>query len=118
MGNPEVILMASGSEVELILQAKKILEDKGIATRAVSMPCLELFQQQPSSWRQSVLPDDVPLRVAVEAAHPMPWWRWVGSAGDVVGIEKFGASAPYETLYREYGLTADNIVERAMRLRS
>ena len=116
--SPEVLLMASGSEVEIILEAQEKLEAQGIATRVVSMPCLELFQQQDAAWREQVLPRRVRVRLAVEAAHPSPWWRWVGDAGDVIGIERFGASAPYKTLYREFGLTAEAIVKRVLELRS
>jgi transketolase len=116
-GSPSVILMASGSEVEIILAAQRQLEADGITTRVVSMPCLELFAQQDADWRQRVLPRQVGLRVAVEAAHPSPWWRWVGDAGDVIGIERFGASAPYKTVYTEFGLTADAVVDRVRQLR-
>jgi transketolase len=79
---------------------------------AVSMPCLEYFAKQPQSYRDSVLPPGAP-RVAVEAAAPMSWYRWVGERGVIVGIERFGASAPYQRIYRELGLTVESIVAKA-----
>jgi transketolase len=83
-----------------------------VHARVVSCTSLELFAQQPVEYRNHVLPAGVP-RVAVEAAHPMSWYRWVGDTGAVVGIETFGASAPYQVLYEKYGITADKVVETA-----
>jgi transketolase len=111
-GDPRVVLIASGSEVALVLEAQARLESDGIAARAVSMPSHELFAAQDAAYRASVLPDDVP-RIAVEAAHPMSWYRWTGDNGLVVGLERFGASAPYTRLYEELGLTVDKIVAAA-----
>ena len=111
-GSPEVILMASGSEVHLVLAASEPLRALGIRARVVSMPSLELFAQQPAGYRDEVLPPGLRHRLAVEAAHPMPWYRWVGEAGEVLGITRFGASAPYERIYEELGLTAENVVRR------
>jgi transketolase len=76
------------------------------------VPSLELFARQPESYRDEVLPVTVRWRLAVEAAHPMPWYRWVGDQGDVIGLTRFGASAPYERIYRELGLTPDAVVAR------
>jgi len=109
---PELVLVGSGSEVYLLLQAQDVLAADGRATRVVSMPCLELFGQQSDEYRASILPEGVPT-LAVEAAHPMPWYRWIGSRGEVIGIERFGASAPYERVFEEYGITTDAIVSRA-----
>lgn len=109
---PNVVLMASGSEVEIALAAREKLSGHGVHARVVSCTSLELFAQQPVEYRNHVLPAGVP-RVAVEAAHPMSWYRWVGDTGAVVGIETFGASAPYQVLYEKYGITADKVVETA-----
>jgi transketolase len=111
-GSPEVVLMSSGSEVALILEAQKKLEDGGIRARAVSMPSHELFARQDDAYRNSVLPKGV-KRIAMEAAHPMSWYHWVGDDGVVLGIERFGASAPAARLFTELGLTVDRIVETA-----
>ena len=116
VGRPKVILMATGSEVELMLGAYEKLTAAGIPTRAVSMPCLEFFAAQPPAYRDAVLPPGVPLRIAVEAAAPQSWYRWVGDRGVVVGIERFGASAPYQRIYQELGLTVERIVAEAKRL--
>ncbi len=111
-GRPDVVLMASGSELSLVLEARERLGTKGVRTRVVSMPSLELFAAQPQAYRDEVLPPGVATRLAVEAAHPQPWYRWVGNAGDVLGIERFGASAPASRLFEVYGFTVDRVVER------
>ena len=111
-GAPQVVLMSSGSEVEVALGARTLLGAEGIRARVVSVPSLELLAQQDTLYKSSVLPSGVP-RIAVEAAHPMPWYQWTGDRGAVVGIETFGASAPYQTLYREYGITAERVAEAA-----
>jgi transketolase len=111
-GAPQVVLLSSGSEVALIMTAREKLADQGIRARVVSLPSHELFAAQPAAYRDSVLPSDVP-RVSIEAAHPMSWYRWVGSNGVVLGIERYGASAPYERVYTELGLTVEKIVEAA-----
>jgi transketolase len=114
-GTPQVVLMSSGSEVSLILDAQKKLEAGGIRARAVSMPSHELFARRDQAYRDSVLIPGIP-RVAIEAAHPMSWQRWVGDNGVIIGIDRFGASAPYQTIYKELGLTADKIVEAAKKI--
>jgi transketolase len=114
-GAPQVVLMSSGSEVALILEAAEQLAARGLRARVVSMPSHSLFAEQPESYRDEVLPRGVP-RVAIEAAHPMSWYRWVGADGIVLGIERFGASAPYERLYEELGLTVDKLVAAAERV--
>ncbi len=111
-GAPRAIVIASGSEVGIAIAAQEALQKDGVPTRVVSAPCLEVFAQQPQAYRDAVLPPGVRARVAVEAAHPMPWYRWVGDAGEVVGLDHFGASAPAERLYAEFGLTAENVVAR------
>jgi len=112
-GKPAIILLASGSEVALALGAHERLAGVGIAARVVSLPSMELFARQPQEYRDSVLPPAVPARLAVEAAAPQPWYRWVGDYGAVLGIERFGASAPYQRIYQELGLTVENVVRRA-----
>jgi transketolase len=114
-GSPEVVLISSGSEVGLILDAQKKLEADGIRARAVSMPSHELFARQDESYRNSVLPKGV-RRIAMEAAHPMSWYRWVGDDGVILGLERFGASAPAATIYTHLGITVDRMVETAKKL--
>jgi transketolase len=106
---PKAIVMATGSEVSIALAAQQMLADDGISVRVVSAPSLELFAQQEPKWREAVLPTGIP-RVAIEAGHPMSWYRWVGERGKVIGIETFGASAPAPKLYAEYGITANAVV--------
>jgi transketolase len=114
-GTPEVVLMSSGSEVGLVLDAQKKLEADGIRARAVSMPSHELFARQDETYRNTVLPKGV-KRIAMEAAHPMSWYRWVGDDGVILGIERFGASAPAATIYTHLGITVDRMVETAKKL--
>jgi len=111
-GAPQVILISTGSEVALILEAHERLEKQGVRARAVSMPSHELFERETAGYRTSVFPPGV-KRIAVEAAHPMSWHRWVGEDGTIIGIERFGASAPYKDIYKHLGLTVDRIVEIA-----
>ena len=113
---PDVILMASGSEVHLALAAQAKLAEAGVDARVVSMPSWELFEQQPQEYRDEVLPPAVRARLAVEAASPFGWERWVGDSGDVLGINQFGASAPAAVVFERYGFTVDNVVERARKL--
>jgi transketolase len=114
-GSPQVVLMSSGSEVALILEAQEKLEAQGIRARAVSMPSHELFAKESAEDQASVLPPGI-KRIAIEAAHPMSWRRWVGDDGVVLGIERFGASAPYKEIYTHLGLTVDKLVETATKL--
>jgi len=114
-GAPQIVLMSTGSEVSLILDAQKKLEADGIRSRAVSMPSQELFAKQDQAYRDSVLPKGV-KRVAIEAAHPMSWYRWVGDDGIIIGLERFGASAPAPVIYTHLGITADRVVESAKQL--
>jgi transketolase len=112
---PKVVLMSSGSEVGLIVSAKAKLAEAGIPARVVSMASMELFERQSDAYRKSVLPDGIP-RVAIEAAHPMSWYKWVGGNGVVLGLSRYGASAKYEMIYKELGLTVDKVVETAKSL--
>src|SRR5512143_2401063 len=113
---PALILIASGSEVGLILAAAERLQGEGIAVRCVSMPSWELFDAQPQAYRDEVLPPDVPVRLAVELGVSQGWCRYVGDHGDMIGVERVGASAPADVLLREYGFTVDNVVARARAL--
>jgi len=115
-GAPQVVLMSTGSEVGIIVAAQEKLKSMNIRARVVSCPSLELFAQQSKGYRDEVLPPSVPKRLAVEAAHPMSWYRWVGDQGEVLGIERFGASAPFERIYKELGLTPENVVARVQAL--
>ena len=107
---PEVALIATGSEVELAMGAKTALADDGIAARVVSMPSWELFDAQSEEYRQSVLPPDMP-RVAIETGSSLAWARYLGNAGAMIGLDHFGASAPYETVYEKFGFSVENIVK-------
>ena len=113
--NPQVVLISSGSEVALVMAAYEKLVAQGVRARLVSMPSHELFARQSEEYRAEVLPPGVP-RLAVEAGHPMSWYRWVGDNGLVMGIERYGASAPYERIYEELGLTVDKVVNAAKSL--
>jgi transketolase len=115
-GDPEIILMASGSEVSLIIEAGLQLAAEAVAVRLVSFPSWELFDAQERAYRENVLPAMIKARLAVEAGVSIGWERWVGDKGDIIGINRFGASAPYEVIYREVGLTIGNIVKRAFRM--
>jgi transketolase len=110
-GKPQLILMASGSELGLIVKAGGVLAAQGISLRLVSFPSWELFAQQEASYRESVLLPGVSARIAVEAGVPMGWERWVGDHGRVIGVDKFGASAPYKVIYEQYGLTVEKILD-------
>ncbi len=110
---PKLVLIGTGSEVQYAMEAQKVLEAEGIATRVVSMPSLELFEKQDAAYKEAVLPKSVTKRVVIEAGSTMPWYRIVGSEGAVIGIDHFGASAPYEVLYKEFGFTAENVVKTA-----
>jgi transketolase len=110
--NPDVILMASGSEVELILNAAKELEGENIDARVVSIPSFEIFEEQSEEYKNSVLPKKVRARVAVEAASPFGWHKYVGLDGEIIGMETFGASGKAEVLFKEFGFTLENVVEK------
>lgn len=115
-GKPNLILIASGSEVGLIVAAQQKLQAQNIRTRIVSMPSWELFDVESKEYRDTVLPPSIPVRLAVEAGVPQGWHRYVGDRGDVLGVERFGASAPGEIVMREYGFTVENVCRRALAL--
>src|SRR5699024_6105030 len=109
-GNPDVVLIGTGSEVQLAMQARNTLEAAGVATSVVSMPCREWFQAQDRAYRDAVLPPTGRARVAVEAGVARSWHALDGVAGEIVSLEHFGASADYQTLFTEFGITAEAVV--------
>lgn len=115
-GTPDVILMATGSEVETVMNAKAALAEKGVNVRVVSMPCMELFDEQPEEYRESVLPSGVRARVACEALGGMSWYKYVGLDGRIVSMKSFGASAPAGKLFEKFGITAANVAAAAEEL--
>lgn len=112
-GTPEIILIATGSEVQHAVAAYEQLAAEGVRVRVVSMPSTNLFDLQDQEYRDAVLPPTVRKRLAIEAAHPMTWYKYVGFDGGIIGIEKFGASAPAEVVFKEYGFTPENVVAQA-----
>jgi transketolase len=110
---PELILMGSGSEVSLCLQAREKLESGGISTRVVSLPCWELFEEQTQEYRDQVLPPEIATRISVEAASPFGWIRYIGTRGIAIGMTTFGASAPGEVNMEKFGFTVENILSHA-----
>ncbi len=112
---PDVILLATGSEVQFAVEAHAKLAEQGIGARVVSMPSWELFQQQSDEYRDSVLPPAISARVAIEAGVAMGWRQWVGQYGDVIAMDRFGASAPYQTIQAQLGFTAENVALRALK---
>ena len=115
-GEPEVILMGTGSEVHIALDAGQILQEKGIHDRVVSLPSWELFDAQPAEYRAAVLPPELRARVSIEAASPLGWERYIGLEGVAVGMSRFGASAPAPVLYQKFGITAQRMAEEAVTL--
>jgi transketolase len=115
-GPPQVILIATGSEVTIALAAQEKLLASGIRARVVSMPCWELFSEQPAEYRDSVIPRDVPARISIEAGVSLGWHRWVGDRGVTIAIDRFGASGPGSVLIKQFGFTPDNIVRAAVGL--
>jgi transketolase len=115
-GAPAAILLATGSEVEIAIKAQGLLRAGGIEARVLSLPCFELFEEQPEAYQREVLPPEVTVRVAIEAAAPDSWHRWVGPRGAILGLSRFGASAPYQRIYQELGLTAERMAERTRAL--
>jgi transketolase len=111
IGDPQAVLIATRSEVAIALEAQQWLARKSVRARVVSLPCWELFAAQPDGYREQVLPASIRARVAVEAGVALGWERWVGSAGTVVGLDGFGASAPVADLYRHFKITAEAVGE-------
>ena len=112
-GPPELMLIATGSEVAVALGAADLLAAGGVRARVVSMPCTELFDEQDAAYRAAVLPPELRARVSIEAASSFGWQRYVGEAGEIVAIDRFGASAPAARLFEEFGFTAEAVAERA-----
>jgi len=115
-GVPRALLLASGSELSIAIDARRQLEEVGIPARVVSMPSWYLFQKQDADYRDQVLPPEVKARVSVEAGSTFGWDRWVGSEGCSIGIDHFGASAPAEVLYERFGITTEAVVASAREL--
>ncbi|MBC7932276.1 MAG: transketolase, partial [Rubrivivax sp.] len=113
---PELIIIATGSELSLALEARERLQGEGTPTRVVSMPCCELFAEQDESYRNEVLPPTVTARLSVEAGARLGWDRWVGTHGDCVSIDRFGASAPGDIALKELGFNVENVTSRARAL--
>jgi transketolase len=113
-GKPNLILIATGSEVGLIVAARQKLQQQKIAVRLVSMPSWKLFDAQSQEYRDSVLPSSARARLAVEAGATQGWWKYVGEEGDVIGVDRFGASAPGPIVMREYGFTVEKVCQRAL----
>ena len=113
-GTPDVLLIGTGSEVELCVKAKALLAEKNVKARVVSMPCIEEFEKQTAAYKESVLPSAVKARVCVEAGSPYSWYKYAGDDGEIVGMTTFGASAPANLLFEKFGFTAENVAEKAM----
>jgi transketolase len=111
---PDLILIATGSEVNLAVSAKAELAKQGIDARVVSMPCVEDFEAQSEKYKESVLPKSVRARVAIEAGSPMCWYKYVGMDGKIIGMDSFGESAPAKKLFEKYGFTVENVVDAAL----
>jgi transketolase len=115
---PRLVILATGSEVSLALDARERLQAEGTPVRVVSMPCWELFEEQPREYREGVIPPDIPARLAVEAGVPLGWERYTGERGDIIGLDRFGASAPGDVALKNLGFNAGHVVERARALLS
>ena len=112
---PDVLLIASGSEVELIVKAQAELKAHGVDARVVSMPCMELFEAQSARYKESVIPSKVRARVCVEAGSSYSWYKYAGLDGEIISMDTFGASAPAKQLFEKYGFTVANVVEKALK---
>ena len=115
-GTPDVLLIATGSEVGICSKAKQLLDKENIKARVISLPCIELFEKQSSEYKQRVIPSSVKARVCVEAASPLGWREYAGDSGKIIAMQCFGLSAPFETLYKHFGFTPENIADIAKRL--
>ena len=115
-GEPQILLIATGSEVPLAMSAAEALAGDGVAVRVVSMPCVEAFEAQDETYRESVLPAAVTARVVIEAGVADAWWRYAGPAGRVIGMDRFGESAPAPELIEHFGFSTDNVVKVAREL--
>jgi len=115
-GNPRLIIIATGSEVGLAMQARERLNAEGVPTRVVSMPCWEFFDAQPAKYKESVLPAKVSAKLAIEAGVSQGWHKYVGDRGDTLTVDRFGASAPGDDVFRDYGFTVENVIRKAKNL--
>lgn len=115
-GNPEILIVATGSEVQYALKAAEKLEKENIAVRVVSMPCWELFEEQPADYKEKVFPSNIEKRISIEAGSTMGWQKWVGSQGITIGLDRYGESAPYQDVYSHLGISVDNIIKQAKNL--
>jgi transketolase len=113
---PRLILIATGSEVGLAMEAREKLNRSGIPTRVVSMPCWEFYEEQSAKYKESVLPSNVKARLAIEAGVSLGWSKWVGDSGDTLTVDRFGASAPAQDVFPDYGFTVENVVAKAKKL--
>jgi transketolase len=113
---PQLIIIATGSEVGLAMEAREKLNASGTPTRVVSMPCWEFFDEQSPRYKESVLPANVKARLAIEAGVSLGWSKYIGDAGDTLTVDKFGASAPAEDVFRDYGFTVENVIKKAKKL--
>jgi transketolase len=113
-GEPDLLIIASGSEVHLALEVKKMLEEKGVKTRVVNMASFEIFEEQDEEYRKNVIPKNI-RKVAIEVGRGLCWHKYVGEDGLIIGVEKFGKSAPFQELMKDYGFTAEKIYERIVR---
>jgi transketolase len=113
--DPDVLVIATGAEVHPALRARATLTDRGIRSRVVSLPCWEVFEEQDRDYRESVIPPDVAARVTIEAASPVGWERYAGLEGEIIGLDRFGASAPGTTVLEKLGFTPERVVEAAER---
>jgi transketolase len=115
-GKPDIILISTGSEIPIALEANKMLEKRGINARVVGMPSWELFDMQNESYRLEILPDEIQTRISLEAGSIQGWHKYLGANGRAIGIDHFGASAPFKTLFEKFGITAEKVVENALGL--
>lgn len=113
---PDIIIIGTGSEVHIALEAGKLLQEQGIAARVVSLPSWQLFDAQPAEYRNAVLPPNIRARVSIEAATPLGWERYIGLDGIAIGLPRFGASAPGKVIYEQLGLTARHVMDEALKL--
>ena len=113
---PKLILIATGSEVGLAIDAREKLQKAGTPTRVVSMPCWGFFDAQSPKYKESVLPKNVKARLAIEAGVSLGWAKYVGAGGDVLGVDRFGSSAPADDVFRDYGFTVENVIKKAKKL--
>jgi transketolase len=114
--NPDVIIIGTGSEVHIALEAGKLLDEKGVSARIVSMPSWEMFDAQPENYRNSILPPSIRARISVEAGTTLGWERYIGLDGIAIGVDRFGASAPMKEVYKNLGLTAQHVVNESLKL--